>query len=72
MTRPILVGYDPATSDHAPVEFAVAAAGFVGGPFVLSVQAGAPVIPVGRGRSGRSTGSWLGNIVGNTAVPQLP
>src|SRR3954469_25104353 len=50
MTRPILVGYDPTTSDHAPVEFAVAAAGFIGAPLlVLSVQAGAPVLPVGTG-----------------------
>jgi nucleotide-binding universal stress UspA family protein len=50
MTRPILVGYDPTTSDHAPVEFAVAAAGFTGAPLiVLSVQAGAPLLPVGTG-----------------------
>jgi len=50
MTRPILVGYDPTTSDHAPVEFAVAAAGLLGAPLiVLSVQAGAPFLPVGTG-----------------------
>jgi nucleotide-binding universal stress UspA family protein len=50
MTRPILVGYDPATSDHAPVEFAVAVAGLTGAPLiVLSVQAGAPLLPVGSG-----------------------
>jgi nucleotide-binding universal stress UspA family protein len=50
MTKPILVGYDPTTSDHAPVEFAVAAAGFTGAPLiVLSVQAGAPLLPVGTG-----------------------
>ena len=50
MTSPILVGYDPTTSDPAPVEFAVAAAGFTGAPLiVLSVQAGAPLLPVGTG-----------------------
>ena len=50
MTRPILVGYDPTTSDHAPVEFAVAAAGLLDAPLiVLSVQAGAPLLPVGTG-----------------------
>jgi nucleotide-binding universal stress UspA family protein len=52
MTRPILVGYDPTTSDHAPAEFAVAAAGFTGAPLiVLSVQAGVPLLPVGTGTS---------------------
>ena len=50
MTRPILVGYDPTTSDHAPVEFAVATAGLLGAPLiVLSVQGGARLLPVGTG-----------------------
>jgi nucleotide-binding universal stress UspA family protein len=45
MTRPILVGYDPTTSDHAPVDFAVALAALIGAPLtVLSVEAGARVL----------------------------
>ena len=41
MSKPIIVGYDPQTSDRAPVNFAVAAAGFTGAPLVVaSVCAG--------------------------------
>jgi nucleotide-binding universal stress UspA family protein len=41
MSKPIIVGYDPQTSDRAPVEFAVAAARFTGAPLVvISVCAG--------------------------------
>ena len=48
MSKPIIVGYDPKTADHAPVDFAVAAARFTGAPLVIaSVCAGAAV----RGRS---------------------
>ena len=42
MSKPIIVGYDPQTSDRAPVRFAVAAARFSGAPLVVaSVCAGA-------------------------------
>src|SRR3981189_1033511 len=41
MSKPILVGYDPAKADRAPVEFGVAAARFTGAPLiVLSVESG--------------------------------
>jgi nucleotide-binding universal stress UspA family protein len=42
MSKPIIVGYDPQTSDRAPVSFALAAARFTGAPLVVaSVCAGA-------------------------------
>jgi nucleotide-binding universal stress UspA family protein len=42
MSKPIIVGYDPQTSDRAPVGWAVAAARFTGAPLVVaSVCAGA-------------------------------
>ena len=42
MSKPIIVGFDPQTSDRAPVDFAVAAARFTGAPLVVvSVCAGA-------------------------------
>jgi nucleotide-binding universal stress UspA family protein len=48
MSKPILVGYDPTTEDHAPVEFALAVARLTGArPIVVSVQAGPRVVPVG-------------------------
>jgi nucleotide-binding universal stress UspA family protein len=41
MTRPVLVGYDPETLDHAPVHFGVAVARVTGAPLVVaSVDAG--------------------------------
>ena len=41
MSKPIIVGYDPQTSDRAPVDFAVAAARFTGASLVVaSVCAG--------------------------------
>jgi nucleotide-binding universal stress UspA family protein len=47
MSRPILVGYDPRTSDRAPIRFGIAAARLTGTRLIVaSVQAGAPVIPV--------------------------
>ena len=36
MSKPIIVGYDPATSDRAPVNFAVAAARFTGAPLMVA------------------------------------
>jgi nucleotide-binding universal stress UspA family protein len=36
MSKPIIVGYDPRTSDRAPVAFAVAAARFTGAPLVVA------------------------------------
>jgi len=36
MSKPIIVGYDPMTSDPAPVNFGVAAARFTGAPLVLA------------------------------------
>jgi nucleotide-binding universal stress UspA family protein len=42
MSKPIIVGYDPNTSDRAPVNFGVAAARFTGAPLLIaSVCAGA-------------------------------
>jgi nucleotide-binding universal stress UspA family protein len=40
MSKPIIVGYDPTTSDRAPISFGVAAARFTGAPLiVVSVSA---------------------------------
>jgi nucleotide-binding universal stress UspA family protein len=36
MSKPIIVGYDPMTSDRAPVNFGVAAARFTGAPLVVA------------------------------------
>jgi nucleotide-binding universal stress UspA family protein len=36
MSKPILVGYDPATVDRAPVNFGVAAARFTGAPLIVA------------------------------------
>jgi nucleotide-binding universal stress UspA family protein len=36
MSKPIIVGYDPMTSDRAPVNFGVAAARFTGAPLILA------------------------------------
>src|SRR5947208_17180188 len=36
MSKPIIVGYDPATADRAPVNFGVAAARFTGAPLLLA------------------------------------
>ena len=36
MPKPILVGYDPSSPDHAPVEFAAAAARFTGAPLIVA------------------------------------
>jgi nucleotide-binding universal stress UspA family protein len=47
MSRPILVGYDPRTSDDAPIRFGIAAARLTRARLIVaSVQAGAPVLPV--------------------------
>jgi nucleotide-binding universal stress UspA family protein len=35
MTKPILVGFNPVSADHAPVNFGVAAARFTGAPLIL-------------------------------------
>jgi nucleotide-binding universal stress UspA family protein len=49
MTRPILVGYDPASGDRAPVELGIAAAQFTGAPLIVAaVHASAAAL----GRSG--------------------
>ena len=50
MSKPIIVGYDPATSDRAPVNFAVAAARFTGAPLILASVA--PPAPARRDRPG--------------------
>jgi len=34
--KPILVGYDPSSTDHAPVEFGTAAARFTGAPLIIA------------------------------------
>ncbi len=36
MSKPIVVGYDPETSDRAPVNFGVAAARFTGAPLIVA------------------------------------
>src|SRR5215210_1198133 len=36
MSKPIIVGYDPMTSDRAPIDFGVAAARFTGAPLVIA------------------------------------
>jgi len=36
MTKPIIVGYDPMTSDRAPINFGVAAARFTGAPLIVA------------------------------------
>jgi nucleotide-binding universal stress UspA family protein len=41
MSKPIIVGYDPATSDRAPVNFGVAAARFTGAPLIVASAAAA-------------------------------
>ena len=52
MSKPIIVGYDPQTSDRSPVNFAVAAARFTGAPLVIaSVCAGSAARD--RGAAGR-------------------
>jgi len=43
MSKPIIVGYDPATSDRAPVNFGVAAARFTGAPLVIASASAASV-----------------------------
>jgi nucleotide-binding universal stress UspA family protein len=51
MARPILVGYDPAAGDRAPVEFGIAAAEFTGAPLIVgAVSASAAAFgPAGEG-----------------------
>ena len=64
MSKPILVGYDPITADHAPVNFAVAAARFTGAPLsVLSVSArkGAPAAELDHDLCGDASGA-LGHV----------
>jgi len=36
MSKPIIVGYDPMTSDRAPINFGVAAARFTGAPLIVA------------------------------------
>ena len=36
MSKPIIVGYDPMTSDRAPINFGVAAARFTGAPLIIA------------------------------------
>jgi nucleotide-binding universal stress UspA family protein len=55
MSGPILVGYDPRSGDHAPVDFGIAAARFTGAPMTVAcvqvapVEAGAPILPLSVG-----------------------
>lgn len=49
MSKPILVGYDPRSRDHAPIDFGVAAARFTDAPLVIaSVQAGGVLESIGQ------------------------
>ena len=36
MSKPIIVGYDPMTSDRAPINFGLAAARFTGAPLIVA------------------------------------
>ena len=51
MARPILVGYDPAAGDRAPLEFGIAAAEFTGAPLIVGVAhaSAAALGPAGEG-----------------------
>jgi len=52
MTRPILVGYDPRTRDHAPVHFGVTVAELTQAPLIVaSVQAGSRPVAVSAGQT---------------------
>jgi nucleotide-binding universal stress UspA family protein len=52
MARPVLVGYDPKTRDHAPVHFGVELSRFSGAPLIVaSVQAGPRPIALSAGQS---------------------
>jgi nucleotide-binding universal stress UspA family protein len=50
VSKPIIVGYDPTTLDHIPVDFAASFAGLTGARLIVAaVQAGSPVLPVSTG-----------------------
>jgi nucleotide-binding universal stress UspA family protein len=52
MSKPILVGFDPVSRDHAPVHFGLAAARLTGAPVIVAaVEAGPPVIAVSAGQT---------------------
>ena len=57
MPKPILVGYDPSSPDHAPVEFGTAAARFTGAPLIVASVHASP--------------SALGAAAGELAEEQL-
>jgi len=53
VAKPILVGYDPVTTDHAPVAFGLSMSRISGAPLiVVLVQAGTPFMPVSAGTPG--------------------
>ena len=52
MSKPIIVGYDPMTSDRAPINFGVAAARFTGAPLIIA-SASAAARPSRRRPAGR-------------------
>jgi nucleotide-binding universal stress UspA family protein len=52
MSKPILVGFDPRTSDRAPVEFGVVLAGVTGAPLIIAaVDAGPAIIALSAGQT---------------------
>jgi nucleotide-binding universal stress UspA family protein len=52
MSKTILVGFDPTTSDHVPVHFGVTVARLTGAPLVVAaVQAGAPFVAMSVGQT---------------------
>src|SRR5436305_1826369 len=55
MSKPIIAGYDPATSDRAPVNFGVAAARFTGAPLI--------VVSVGAARDRSDAGQHEADLV---------
>jgi hypothetical protein len=52
MSKPILVGFDPRTSDRAPVEFGVTLAGVTSAPLIIAaVHAGPAMIALSAGQT---------------------
>jgi nucleotide-binding universal stress UspA family protein len=52
VSKPILIGYDPRTSDRAPVDFGVAVARSTGASLIIAcVQGQSPVLPISEGQS---------------------
>ena len=53
VTKPIIVGYDPTTADHTPVEFGLAIARLTGARLIVASVQARPAGAAGRGRAPR-------------------